>query len=105
MPAESQQQRPSAPEQTELQVPGSLLDQIVEEGRLGQGPEEQKQGKDWVQAFLGEVMKSQVLVSEDIQAMIKARIAQLDELLSGELNQVLRSEEFQIGRASCRERV
>jgi type VI secretion system protein ImpC len=92
---ESQQQRPSAPEQTELQVPGSLLDQIVEEGRLGQGPEEQKQGKDWVQAFLGEVMKSQVLVSEDIQAMIKARIAQLDALLSGELNEILHAPEFQ----------
>src|ERR1035441_3795563 len=102
MPAESQQQRPSALEQTELQVPGSLLDQIVEEGRLGQGPEEQKQGKDWVQAFLGEVMKSQVLVSEDIQAMIKARIAQLDELLSSELNQVLHAPEFQKLEATWR---
>ena len=95
MPAESQQQRPPAPEKTEVQVPDSLLDQIVEEGRLGQGPEEQQQGRDWVQAFLGEIMKSQVLVSEDTQAMISARIAQLDELLSGELNQILHAPEFQ----------
>src|ERR1017187_235338 len=100
MPAESQHQRPT--EKTEVQVPDSLLDQIVEEGRLGQGPEEQQQGRDWVQAFLGEIMKSQVLVSEDTQAMISARIAQLDELLSGELNQVLHAPEFQKLEATWR---
>lgn len=100
MPAESQQQRP--PEQTEVQVPASLLDQIVEGGRLGQSPEERQQGRDWIQAFLGEIMKSEVLVSEDTQAMISARIAQLDALLSGELNQILHAPEFQKLEATWR---
>src|ERR1035437_3613583 len=102
MPAESQQQRP--PEQTEVQVPASLLDQIVEGGRLGQSPEERQQGRDWIQAFLGEIMKSEVLVSEDTQAMISARIAQLDALLSGELNQILHAPEFQKLEATWRGR-
>ena len=95
MPAESQKQPPPAPVQTEVQVPVGLLDQIVDEGRLGQSQEEREQGRDWIQAFLGEIMKSEVLVSEDTQAMLKARISQLDTLLSDQLNELLHAAEFQ----------
>ncbi len=100
MPAESPTPRPQ--EQTELQVPASLLDQIVEEGRLGQNQEERQQGKDWIHAFLDEVMKAQVVVSDDTLDMLSARINQLDELLSGELNEILHSPEFQKLEATWR---
>ena len=100
MPAESQPQHP--PERTEVQVPASLLDQVVEEGRLGQDAEERQQGRDWIQAFLDEILNSQMLVSEDTQAMLSARISQLDELLSGELNEILHAPEFQKLEATWR---
>src|ERR1035437_3247578 len=100
MPAESQKQ--GLPGKAEVRIPANLLDQIVEEGRLGQSPEERQQGRDWIQAFLGEIMQSQVLVSEDTLAMLSARIGQLDALLSGELNEILHAPEFQKLEASRR---
>jgi type VI secretion system protein ImpC len=93
MPAEIQQQASS--EQLETQVPASLLDQIVEEGQLGQSPTEQQQFRDWIQAFLDQVVKGQILVSKDTEAMLADAIAHLDELLSGQLNEILHHQDFQ----------
>jgi type VI secretion system protein ImpC len=47
-------------------------------------------------------MKSEVLVSEDTQAMLKARISQLDTLLSDQLNELLHAAEFQKIEATWR---
>lgn len=101
MPAEPQQQVTSQPT-TELTVESSLLDKIVKEGRLGQSDDERRQGKEWVNAFLSEIMKNQIVVSKDTDAMIAARIAQLDELLSTQLNEVMHAPEFQRMEASWR---
>jgi type VI secretion system protein ImpC len=73
----------------------SLLDRIVDEGRLGQSDEEKKQGKEWINAFLTEVLKNQVVVSKDTDAMLTARIAQIDQLLSSQLNEIMHAAEFQ----------
>jgi type VI secretion system protein ImpC len=94
MPAEPQQQSAAQAVQTTT-IESSLLDKIVTEGKLGQNEEERRQGKEWVGAFLEEVMKDQILVSKDTEKMIAARIAQIDELLSTQLNEVLHSPEFQ----------
>ena len=101
MPAEPQQQ-PSGQTKTELTLDSGLLDRIVSEGRLGQNEEERKQGKEWVSAFLDEVMRDQMLVSADTDAMIAARIAQLDELLSTQLNEIMHAPEFQSMEGSWR---
>jgi type VI secretion system protein ImpC len=101
MPAEPQQQQTSQTT-TELAVESSLLDKIVQEGRLGQNEDERKQGKEWVNAFLSEIMKDQIAVSPELDAMIAARIAQLDELLSAQLNEVMHSQEFQKMEGSWR---
>jgi type VI secretion system protein ImpC len=100
MPAESHQQGTQT--RVEVQVPASLLDTIVEEGRLGQSQEERQQGKEWVQAFLDEIMQSQVLVSKDMDKMLSARIVQLDEMLSDQLNQIVHAPEFQKMEATWR---
>src|SRR5215467_1631198 len=100
MPAEPQQQ--PAAQTTQLTVESSLLDRIVSEGKLGQSEDERKQGKEWVGAFLEEVMRDQMLVSKDTDAMIAARIAQLDEILSTQLNEIMHSQEFQKMEGSWR---
>lgn len=102
MPAESEQQGVQQAQAKEAEAPVNLLDRIVEEGRLGQNQDERQQGKQWVQAFLDEVMKSQMLVSKDTEAMLTARIAQLDELLSDQLNEVMHAPEFQKMEGSWR---
>jgi type VI secretion system protein ImpC len=91
--------RPSAEAAAQAEVSTQsatgLLDRIVEEGRLGQSEEERKQGKEWINAFLTEVLKNQVVVSKDTDAMLTARIAQIDQLLSDQLNEIMHAQEFQ----------
>ena len=101
MPAEPQQQQ-AAGQSQELTVESSLLDRIVSEGKLGQSEDERKQGKEWVGAFLEDVMRDQILVSKDTDAMLAARIAQLDEILSTQLNEILHAPEFQKMEGSWR---
>jgi type VI secretion system protein ImpC len=73
----------------------SLLDQIVEEGRFGEEPASQQRGKDLVKEFLSQVLQGEVTVSRDSEAMIDARIAQIDHLVSLQLNEVLHHPVFQ----------
>ncbi len=73
----------------------SILDVIAEEGRIGQTPEERVNGKAWLKDLVEEVMTGQMTVSNDTEAMINTRIADLDELISQQLNEVMHAEEFQ----------
>lgn len=93
-------QSPQAAPATQTEV--GLLDRIVEEGRLGQSEDEKKLGKEWINAFLTEVLKNQVVVSKDTDAMLGARIAQIDELLSNQLNEIMHAPKFQELEASWR---
>src|SRR3954470_12123735 len=72
-----------------------LLDQIVEEGRLGRDQATKERGKDLVKNFVSEVLKGTVTLNPDTEAMINARIAQIDALISAQLNEVLHHPDFQ----------
>jgi type VI secretion system protein ImpC len=80
---------------TEQTAPRGLLDQIVEEGRLARDPAARERGKNLVKEFVAQVLDGAMTVSKDAEAMITARIAQIDHLVSIQLNQVLHHEEFQ----------
>ncbi len=69
-----------------------LLDQIVEEGRITTTKE---RGKDLVKEFVHQVLEGSMTVSRDAEAMINARIAQIDHLLSIQLNEILHHPSFQ----------
>jgi type VI secretion system protein ImpC len=101
MAAEPQQQT-AGQAKAEVTVEPSLLDKIVSEGKLGQNEDERRQGKEWVGAFLEEVMRDQILVSKDTDAMLASRIAQIDELLSTQLNEIMHAPEFQKMEGSWR---
>src|SRR5687767_9765561 len=76
-------------------VEGGLLDRIVDEGRLGREPAARERGKDLVRNFVSEVLKGTVTIAPDTEAMINARIAQIDELLSTQLNEIMHHPDFQ----------
>jgi type VI secretion system protein ImpC len=76
-------------------VDGGLLDRIVDEGRLGREPAARERGKDLVRNFVSEVLKGTVTIAADTEAMINARIAQIDELLSSQLNEIMHHPDFQ----------
>ncbi|MGC2662223.1 MAG: type VI secretion system contractile sheath large subunit [Bryobacteraceae bacterium] len=73
----------------------SLLDSIVEQGRFGEETAAKERGKDLIKEFLAQVMQGEVTVSRDTEVMINARIAQIDHLISLQLNEVLHHPSFQ----------
>jgi type VI secretion system protein ImpC len=79
-----------------------LLDQIVQEGRLGKDAPAQERGKDMIRQFVSEVLEGSITVGRDTEAMLNARIAQLDHLISLQLNEVMHAPEFQQLEATWR---
>jgi type VI secretion system protein ImpC len=73
----------------------SLLDQIVSEGRLARGADSLDKGKNLVKDFVEQVLKGSMTVSKDAEAMITARIAEIDRMVSLQLNEVLHNASFQ----------
>src|ERR1700681_1016941 len=96
-----EKQKSAAATQTAGQELG-LLDQIVEQGRLGKDPEARERGKSMVKEFVNQVLQGEMTVSRDTESMINARIAQIDHLLSIQLNEVLHHSDFQKLEASWR---
>ncbi len=82
---------PAALESQEL----SLLDQIVEQGRFGAEASAKERGKDLVKEFVAQVLEGSMTIAKDAEMMINARIAQIDHLLSLQLNEILHHPAFQ----------
>jgi type VI secretion system protein ImpC len=80
-----------AGEATEL----SLLDQIVEKGRFGAEPVARERGKNLIKSFVAEVLQGAITIAPDTEAMINARIAQIDHLVSIQLNEIMHHAELQ----------
>lgn len=91
----------AAPAAVEAPAP-SLLDRIVSEGRFGKDTGAQQRGRNLVSEFINQVIEGQMTVSPDIEAMINARIAQIDHLLSLQLNEILHHPKFQKLEATWR---
>jgi type VI secretion system protein ImpC len=90
--------QPGAAEATEL----SLLDQIVEQGRFGTEPASRERGKSLIKSFVNEVLQGAITIAPDTEAMLNARIAQIDHLVSIQLNEIMHNEEFQRLESSWR---
>jgi type VI secretion system protein ImpC len=73
----------------------NLLDQIVDQGGLGRAPETRERGRDMVKEFVSQFLEGEMTLSRDAEAMIGARIAQIDHLISIQLNEVLHHPNFQ----------
>lgn len=73
----------------------SLLDDIVEQGRVGADVETRERGKGLVREFISQILEGEMTVSKDTESMINARIAQIDHLISLQLNEVMHAPEFQ----------
>jgi len=87
---------------TEQVAEKGLLDQIVEEGKVGTDVTTRERGKSLVKEFINQVLEGQVTISKDTEAMINARVAQIDHLVSIQLNEILHHPQFQKLEASWR---
>ena len=80
----------------------SLLDQIVAQGRFGKDTLAQERGKDMVKEFVNQVLEGHMTLTRDAEATIGARVAEIDRLVSLQLNEVLHHPSFQKLEATWR---
>lgn len=91
--AEKAKQEAAAVETQEQEV--SLLDQILTEGKMARDDYQKEQAKDMIGEFVSQVMAGQLTMSKNMDAAINARIAEIDRLLSAQLNEIMHHESFQ----------
>jgi type VI secretion system protein ImpC len=72
-----------------------LLDQIVDQGRFGAEPAARERGKNLIKEFVAQVMEGSMTIARDAEMMINARIAQIDHLISLQLNEIMHHAAFQ----------
>src|SRR6266446_3789604 len=80
----------------------SLLDQIVDQGRFGREQSARERGRDMVKEFVAQVLEGEMKLSRDADATLNSRIAQIDHLISLQLNEILHHPAFQKLEASWR---
>ncbi len=100
MAEKEQQVQPEAA--TETEEGKSLLDQIISEGRLVRDESQKNWAKDLIGEFVSQIMEGTITISKDTEAMINARIAEIDKIISVQLNEVMHHEEFQKLEAAWR---
>lgn len=84
------------------QSSGGLLDQIVAEGRFTRDASARERGKDLIKEFVHQILQGAMTVSKDTETTINARLAQIDKLISAQLNEILHHPQFQKLEASWR---
>ena len=72
----------------------TLLDQIIEQGRFAD-PAARERGKNLVKEFVAQVLEGSMTLGRDADQMISARVAQIDHLVSIQLNEILHNQQFQ----------
>jgi type VI secretion system protein ImpC len=80
----------------------SLIDRIVSEGRMARDDSQTEYAKNLVGELANQILSEEMTVSSDTVAMINARIARIDELLSAQLNEILHTPDFQALESSWR---
>jgi type VI secretion system protein ImpC len=100
--AKEQAQPQTAAAVQATQAEGSLLDQVISETRIGRDDEQREQSRRQITTLVEEVMQGTLRVSKDIESTINARIADIDALISAQLNEIMHHREFQKLEASWR---
>ena len=80
---------------TEQVAEKGLLDQIVDEGRFGVEPASKERGRNLIKEFIAQFIDGSMTIARDAEMMINSRIAQIDHLVSLQLNEILHHAAFQ----------
>ena len=72
-----------------------LLDSIIEDNWKTASTTEKHRARDLIRELVDQVLEGTVTISKDVTASIDARIAELDKLISDQLNAVMHSADFQ----------
>lgn len=73
----------------------SLLDEIVDQSRVARSDAEHTRAKDIIGELVREVLQGTVVVSDNLSVTLDARVAELDQLISAQLSEVMHNAAFQ----------
>jgi type VI secretion system protein ImpC len=79
-----------------------LLDDIVAQSKVAKTSTEHNRAKDIIGELVKEVLQGTVVVSDNLSATLDARVAELDQLISAQLSEVMHGAEFQKLESSWR---
>ena len=88
------QQSAAAPQAAEA-AEASLLDTIISQSRAATNDSEKAYAKNLIGELVDQVLAGSITVSKDLLASIDARIAELDALISSQLNEIMHQPDFQ----------
>ena len=80
----------------------NLLDSIINDSNMVREESQKSWARQIISEFAKEVMQGEIKISKDTEAMINARIAELDRLISLQLNEIMHHEQFQKLESSWR---
>lgn len=80
----------------------TLLEKIIYEGKMARDDSQTPHARDLIGELAKQVLEGTMTISNDTVAMINRRIAQIDELLSKQLNEILHDPDFQKLESSWR---
>ena len=84
------------------QEQANLLDSIINDSNMVREESQKSWARQIISEFAKEVMQGEIKISKDTEAMINARIAELDRLISLQLNEIMHHEQFQKLESSWR---
>lgn len=73
----------------------SLLDKMILQGRMAHDESQLAYARDLIGEFATQVLDEGMTVSKDTVAMINHRIAQIDEIITRQLNEIMHAPELQ----------
>lgn len=81
---------------------GGVLDRIIREGRMARDEVQESHARDLLNEFATQVLEEGMAVDRDTMAMINHRIAQIDDLISRQLDEIMHHEAVQRAEATWR---
>jgi len=91
----TQKEKDTAVVTAEAPAEVGLLDKILTEGKMARDDYQKERAKDMIAEFVNQVMSGELTMSKRMDLAINSRIAEIDRLLSAQLNEIMHSEDFQ----------
>lgn len=91
----SQKEKEAVVQTADAPQEGSLLDKILTDGRMDRDDFQKERAKDMIGEFVGQVMAGTMTMSKNMDLTINSRIAEIDRLISNQLNEIMHHEDFQ----------
>ncbi len=85
----------AAVQAVETEKEGSLLDKILTDGRMARDDYQKERAKDMIGEFVNQVMSGELTMSKNMDVAINSRIAEIDRLVSAQMNEIMHHEDFQ----------